>query len=102
MEVMNVMNIMTFHHTGDFDNEFIGLDRHMSKDIYFDIERLKNILIAAGLDSTQPNDMRLLANELSKPRTSIAEAAKRAGERKTRRAQGSLFDLLNSYFKAFN
>lgn len=69
-------------------------------DFQFDMEGLKAALVAAGLDPAQPHDMRLFTNELGEPGTSLAEAAKRAGERKARAAQGSGFDMLNNYFEA--
>lgn len=71
-------------------------------DFQFDMTGLKNALIAAGLDPAQPHDLRLFAAELSEPGTSIADAAKRAGERKARAAHGSGFDQLRNYFRAFS
>lgn len=66
----------------------------------FDMQGLKAVLTAAGLDPQEPHDMRLFTRELDEPNISFAEAAKRAGERKQRARQGSGFDQLNSYFEA--
>ena len=71
----------------------------MTDDFSFDMQGLKEALIAAGLDPKEPRDMRLFTDELSEPGTTVADAAKRAGERKQRTVQGSAFDLLNDYFK---
>lgn len=68
----------------------------------FDLEGLKAILIGAGLDPAQQHDMRLFTSELGEPGTNFADAAKRASAKKARAAQGSGFDQLNSYFRAFS
>ncbi|NMB69127.1 MAG: hypothetical protein GYA20_10245 [Chloroflexi bacterium] len=70
-----------------------------NNDFGFDLEGLKDALIAAGLDPKEPHDIRLFTYELREPGTTVADAAKRAAERKQRTAQGSAFDLLNDYFK---
>lgn len=70
-------------------------------DFSFDLQGLKEALIAAGLDPAQPHDVRLFSNELTaEPGVGIAEAAKRAGERKRRTAQASGFAQLDAYLAA--
>ncbi|NMB68580.1 MAG: hypothetical protein GYA20_07440 [Chloroflexi bacterium] len=70
-------------------------------DFAFDLEGLIDVLVGAGLNPKEPHDMRLFSNELTaEPGAGIAEAAKRAGERKRRVASGSGFDQLNDYFQA--
>lgn len=71
----------------------------MTDNFAFDLQALKDMLIAEGLDPAQPRDMKLFTDELNEPGASLVDAAKRAGERKQRTTQGNAFDLLNDYFK---
>lgn len=64
------------------------------------IEGVMAAMAEAGLDPSQPHDMRLFTIELSEPGTTIAEAAARAGARKARVVAGSGFDLLIFYLNA--